>query len=472
MADRYPDKHDYRQEQTEKMATLMDSGVAPWQKPWESLGISGVPINPITGTHYSGGNRLMLTIDALDKGYATNQWATYKQAESKEWQVRKGEKSTAIEVWDATPFWKTSEGKTCTLNAGGRVYPAYAIKKEEDGILTLKDGKEIPAKSTEVVTERGDRMSVSQAHAAMDRPFSRRFAVFNLDQMDGVPPELTQPKILTEIEKNEAAEKIMQHMRDDGLRIEHGGNRAFYRPSEDMVRLPQPEQFKSTAAYYGTALHELGHATGAEKRLNRPLLNAFGTEDYAKEELVAELTSFFVAAETGIPHQPDEQHAAYLKSWAKALREDKNELFRASKEAGKAADYLLGRTLTLEHTKDKERELSAPARGGFTVEKDPLIKTLEDLDPDSAKKWLEQSGMEIYPMQRIHTGFVLITGEPEEGKVAAAVVLSDKEARTFEMTEKQSGYVRNGQEAQVTRTKDGGVFIKSLEKGRKREMAM
>lgn len=458
-------KRDFRQEQTEKMADLMDSGVVPWQKPWETLGISGVATNPVSGTQYSGGNRLMLTLEALDKGYSTNEWTTYNQAAGKEWQVKKGEKSTGIEVWDATPFWKTAEGKACTVTADGRTFPAYAIQKEEDGVLTLKDGKEILVSSALVTTEKGRELTVRQAHNEMDKPYARHFSVFNLDQMDGVPPELIQPKApLTEIEKHEAAEQIMQRMREDGLRIEHGGNRAFYRPSEDMVRLPQPEQFHSVGAYYGVALHELGHATGAEKRLNRPLSGAFGAEDYAKEELVAELTSFFVASETGIPHQPDEQHAAYLKSWSKALREDKNELFRAAKDAGKAADYLLGRTI--EHKKDKE--ITGPAVPDKP--KDPLATTLEDLPPVAAKAWLEQSGLPATPMQKVHTGILLKIGEPLDGKVQAAVILDNKEARTFDMTEKQAGYVKNGQEIRVNRSKDG-VFIKGLDQARDRELS-
>jgi len=463
------EKQDYRRDQAAKLADLMDSGVAPWQKPWESLGIPGIPLNPITGTQYSGGNRLMLTLEAMDKGYGTNQWATYKQAESKGWQVRKGEKSTAIEVWDATPFWKTREGKSFALKAEGRTFAVADIFKEESGVLVLKSGEQIQAHSARIDTPEAQGMTVRQAHSAFDKPFSRRFAVFNLDQMDGVPPELTQPKVLTEIEKHEAAEKIMQRMREDGLRIEHGGDRAYYRPSEDVVRLPHPEQFNSSDGYYGTVLHELGHATGAEKRLNRPLANAFGTPEYAKEELVAELTSFFVAAETGIPHQPDEQHAAYLKSWSDILRGDKNAIFVAAKDAGKAADYLLDRKL--------EKQVDAPEHimdspVPMTTEKDPLVRTLEELGPQSAKTWLEQSGMDIYPMQKIHTGFVLITGEPKDGKVPAAVILDTKEARTFEMTENQSKYIKNGQEAQVSRTKSGGVFIRNIEKRREVERQM
>jgi len=148
-------------------------------------------------------------------------------------------------------------------------------------------------------------------------------------------------------------------------------DRAFYSRSEDAVHLPQQDAFRSAADYYGTALHELAHWSGHPTRLNRPTLNEsyrFGDPNYAKEELRAELASVFLSAERGIPHNP-EQHAAYVGSWIKALQDDKNEIFRAAKDAHKAADFILGleksktvekaetqlRTETSEHVADFER---------------------------------------------------------------------------------------------------------------------
>src|SRR3954466_11238176 len=151
-----------------------------------------------------------------------------------------------------------------------------------------------------------------------------------------------EAKRRTEWEVAETGESIL---RNSGAEIRHDQrDRAFYSRSEDAVHLPRQDAFRSAADYYGTALHELAHWSGHPTRLNRPTLNEsyrFGDPNYAKEELRAELTSVFLAAERGIPHNP-EQHAAYVGSWISALKNDKHEIFRAAKEAHSAADYLLG----------------------------------------------------------------------------------------------------------------------------------
>jgi antirestriction protein ArdC len=124
----------------------------------------------------------------------------------------------------------------------------------------------------------------------------------------------------------------------------------------DDIHLPPRAAFKSAGEYYGTALHELAHFSGAENRLNRETLNesySFGDPNYAKEELRAELASIFLMAERGIPHNPD-SHAAYLSLWGKALHDDKHEIFRAARNVHRAADLLL----TLEHCKSMEEALS------------------------------------------------------------------------------------------------------------------
>ncbi|MGC9216976.1 ArdC family protein, partial [Acidithiobacillus sp.] len=186
--------------------------------------------------------------------------------------------------------------------------------------------------------------------------FAKVYPVFNLDQMDGVPHREPRAPATTK-EMHDRMQSLVKGMQADGLRIETGGDRAFYRPSDDRIQMPRPEQFQSLPHYYSTLLHEMGHATGAANRLNREGITGkdagFGSPSYAREELVAELASFFAAAETGIPRQPDDQHAAYLQSWSKALREDPNALFKAAKDAGKAVDYLLEKEKVLEIAKDK-----------------------------------------------------------------------------------------------------------------------
>jgi antirestriction protein ArdC len=139
----------------------------------------------------------------------------------------------------------------------------------------------------------------------------------------------------------QSGEKILENT---GARVQHDqADRAFYSRSSDSIHLPPKDAFKDAAGYYGTALHELAHWTGHPSRLHRATLNEsyrFGDSNYAKEELRAELASVFLAAERGIPHDPA-QHAAYVGSWIKTLREDKNEIFRAAHDASAATDYLL-----------------------------------------------------------------------------------------------------------------------------------
>ncbi len=296
------ERRDYRQEVTDEIIKLLESGAAPWQRPWETGRAGALPWNPTTGRVYRGGNVLALTIAAMRKGYDDPRWMTYRQTAEKGWQVRKGEKATNIE------FWEAKSGS-----------------KEDDASDDEKRGRLV----------------------------HRVYSVFNATQIDGIPPMITEPrKPFKVIEAGEAM------MKDSGADIRHGGDRAYYTPSGDYIRLPHKEQFRDAPAYYETAAHELIHWTGNEKRLNRETLTKSkgfhaADENYSKEELVAEIGSWLVSLETGLPHNPD-QHAAYVASWLKALKNDKNEIFRAASAAAKATDYVLG--------KERDKEcLSEPA---------------------------------------------------------------------------------------------------------------
>jgi len=230
------------------------------------------------------------------KGFDDPRWLTYRQAQENGWQVRKGEKGSQIEFWQFDSPGKSAQGQ------------------EDD-----------PAADRNV--------------AGRSNPIRRVYTVFNAKQIDGIPN--LEPKRRTEWEVAETGESIL---RNSGAEIRHDQrDRAFYSRSEDAVHLPRQDAFRSAADYYGTALHELAHWSGHATRLNRPTLNEsyrFGDPNYAKEELRAELASVFLSAERGIPHNP-EQHAAYVGSWIKALQDDKNEIFRAAKDAHKAADFIL-----------------------------------------------------------------------------------------------------------------------------------
>jgi antirestriction protein ArdC len=284
------EKRDYRQEVTYDIIRLLEEGAAPWQKPWETGKAGQLPYNPTTQKPYRGGNVLSLMIAGMRKGYDDPRWATYKQAAEQGWQVRKGEKASAVEFWD--------------------VYP-------------------------------------DKADPEKNRFVHRVYSVFNAAQIDGIPQIMIEPRKPFEV--IEDGERILQ---ESGADIRHGGARAFYRPSGDYIQLPDKENFIDAPAYYATAAHELGHWTGHEKRLNRETLmksKGFDQHDehYAREELVAELASLYLSGETGLPYNP-EQHAAYIASWIKALKDDKNEIFRAASQASAATDYVLGKNRGIE----------------------------------------------------------------------------------------------------------------------------
>lgn len=304
---RYTDRpalRDFRQEVTDNIVQMLERGVAPWQKPWEpGASALGIPFNPTSERAYRGGNAIHLMANGLQRGYQDPRWMTYKQAAENGWQVRRGEKGTQIEYWEA---------------------------KE-------------PSSSTQPSTAdaAGDSSTVNSNKASADKSrfIHRVYTVFNAQQMDGIPPH--NPKQHTTFDAVQAGEQILNN---SGANIAHDqADRAFYSRSEDSIHLPPKDAFRDAAGYYGTALHELAHWTGHPSRLDRSTLTEsyrFGDANYAKEELRAELASVFLAAQRGIPHDP-EQHASYVNSWIGALKRDKNEIFRAAHDASKATDFIL-----------------------------------------------------------------------------------------------------------------------------------
>jgi antirestriction protein ArdC len=311
-----PVKRDLRQEITDNIIVSLEKGVAPWQKPWQA-GAFEMPLNPTTGKAYRGGNALHLMVTGMRSGFEDPRWITYRQAVENGWQVRKGEKGAQIEFWQ----FPQCEGR------------------EESRDDTLESSR--------------------------DRFIYRVYTVFNASQIDGIPTHT--PQVRQEWAIIEGAQAILQN---SGAKISHDQpDRAFYNRLTDTIHLPPRAAFDSAGSYYGTALHEAAHWTGAKERLNRETLNSshgFGDIEYAKEELRAELASVFLMAERNIPHNPD-THAAYLASWLAALRSDKHEIFRAARDAHKAADLLLA----LEHHKSLDQALSHINKPQSSIEQQP-----------------------------------------------------------------------------------------------------
>jgi antirestriction protein ArdC len=276
---------------TDRILGELEKGALPWVKPWSAYAGPQNPHNAATGRPYSGCNVVLLWMAQAAAGYASPRFLTFKQAQELGGNVRKGER-------------------------GHKVVYVNAFEREEEN----EGGTE---------TRR--------------IPFLREFTVFNIEQCENLPESATagQPKAQNTEQRIELAEEFVTATRAD---VRHGEGQAYYRPNADYVMMPAFEAFKGASHYYATLFHEFGHWTGHESRLNRDLKNRFGSEAYAAEELIAELTSAFLCAEFGF--DGDVRHAGYIQTWIELLKKDERAFFTAASAAQKAADHLRGLALS------------------------------------------------------------------------------------------------------------------------------
>jgi len=286
---------DHYQEVTGRIVAALEAGTPPWRRPWDpdKAGGPAMPRNAATGQRYRGINVLTLGMSALAFESGDPRWATYKQAEDGGWQVRRGERGTT----------------------------RFFFKR-----LELRDDK-------------GDGAGPEGDEEAVRRiPLLRAFTLFHASQIDGIPDYIPPTIAEAPWRAPEAAEIILAN---SGAVVRIGGERAFYSPATDHVQMPPQSAFATAEGFCGTLVHELGHWTGAESRLNRDLRNHFGSHDYAREELRAEIGQMMVCAELGIADCDFSNNAAYVASWLEKLRSDRKEIFRAAADAQRIADYLL-----------------------------------------------------------------------------------------------------------------------------------
>ncbi len=278
MAKHHSTRSDIYQEVTNTIIQQLEAGTAPWIKPWTGADNGLVPYNASTDTPYRGINVLMLWSAAVVRGFESDAWVTYKQAQAKGWQVRKGAKSA-------------------------RIVKVGQFEKDNAN---------------------GETQSLS---------FMRYYSVFNVAEIDGyvAPPAIELP----EVERDRNAEEFIAQT---GADVTERGGRACYIPSADTISLPPINTFTSAEHFYATALHELTHWTGNEKRLDRDLRGRFGDNSYAAEELIAEIGAAFLCASLQIPGEL--QHANYIDHWLDVLRGDKKAVFTAASKAQQASEYL------------------------------------------------------------------------------------------------------------------------------------
>ena len=277
-------------EVTQRIVEMLEAGVVPWRCPILGKGTAGWPKSLVSGKKYRGVNVFLLALTAWSKGYSSSCWLTFNQARDRGGSVKKGEKSSLV------VFWKW-----------------FDTKDQETG-------------------------------EAVRVPVLRHYNVFNAEQCNGIEvPDVPafEPVAFTPIEQ---AERIVSGY-EGGPKVEHGGSLACYLPLSDLVRVPEPERFISAEAYYSTLFHELAHSTGHSGRLNRGIdvdLAPFGSPDYGKEELVAEMAAAFLSGTCGIQPATIENSAAYVQGWIKTLKGDKRLAVHAAGAAQKAADGVQG----------------------------------------------------------------------------------------------------------------------------------
>ena len=319
----------------------LERGTAPWVHPWDPGLMPSPPVNALTGKPYRGINQLWLSMQQY--GY-DKRWCTYKQARELGAQVKKGARGTLVQYW----------------------------KQEERRLIRDEQGRPV------LDEQGGKRYEV----ISLERPRVFHAVVFHASQIDGLPalPEQKAGENAA-FERHQAAERLLTA---SNAKIFHDQmNSAFYRPSTDEIHLPEKGQFRSPDGYYATALHELGHWTGHESRLNRQLLgNPFGSAEYAREELRAEIASYMLALELGIGHDPG-QHHAYIESWIKILQDDPLEIIRAARDADQIRGYIV--LMEKEKTTEQEPGAQRPSAEHYSAAGEN-IQVAGDATPEEARK--------------------------------------------------------------------------------------
>jgi len=373
------EKRDVRQEVTESILAKLEQGVMPWRQGWTDAEPKPLmlPQNGETGRAYRGGNRMYLMHVLHERGYDDPRFMTFNQLRAWEAGPQKGSRGYPVEYWDKMPFWKRKDVDV-TLN-GQKV---WVQDVRSDGVTPValigSDRREVFTSHLDVRSPEGRMMRWDQADRTLSVLYGRHSVVFNLAQCQGIEKYLEAhpleiPK-RSEAQLDASMDGIVKGMEATGLKVRfEEQNRAFYRPSADMILMPDPKQFEDVREFRSTLLHELGHATGHASRLNREGVVAgdgFGGPKYAREELVAELTSAFMAAQTGID-RIDDSHASYIGHWLEALKakDGKHVLYEAAREADKAADYLVEASMAREQSQDRRVERGDAKREPVDLER-------------------------------------------------------------------------------------------------------
>lgn len=307
--EKFPALAEQRQEIVDQVIASMESGSFQWMKGWVDV---ASPRNPVTGTQYRGSNRVNLSLYAVIKQYGDPRWVTWNQAKAKGWHLKEGEakKYACVEHWSKRPLYKRDENKNFVLDDDG--------KKIREGYYLALD---------------------------------KYYRVYNAAQFEDFPE-------MEDLALSENHDQALGQIADDLIASSRcevvellSGDCPCYSSLSDKITIPLRQQFDSNESFVGDLLHEMAHSTMHPSALNRTeaMGNFFGSNAYAKEELVAELSSVFSAAELGLHNAIDEtselyqNHIAYLQNWSRSLREEPTILYEAASKAEKATGFVMER---------------------------------------------------------------------------------------------------------------------------------
>lgn len=290
-----------REEMINSFIDCLKKDTIPWHRSWSA---TERPYNAVTNTAYHGANSLWLSYNQFAREFEDPRWCTFKQAQTQGWKIKPGSKGTRVEFWSL-------------------------YDTEEKRKLTQREAKQL-----------SDELTLEEFKNRV-KPISNVYTVFNGEQIDGIPKYEEKTYELNTEELLQKRDTLLKNMNVD---FSEGGDKAFYNPSRDRITLPEMNKFETEYDYMATLLHEAGHATGHISRLNRDMTGVFGSPEYAKEELRAEIASAFTAQELGLDYKQNEHmenHEAYVQNWIDVLENEPNELFAAIKDAEKISDYLI-----------------------------------------------------------------------------------------------------------------------------------
>lgn len=291
---------------TNRVIESLNKGVVPWRKSWDDSCVLQESMS--TGKAYKGINQMLLSLSAELNGYKSNKWLTCNQANKLGGYPEKGSKATEVCYWTQ--------------------------------MYLDKDGKYVSEKAYR-------KMSAEDKSNIKVLPMVKLFWVFNTDQIVGddfVRPEPIKVKPINENEKNDVCESVYAKMIKRPL-LSHGSSQAYYRPSTHAIKMPDMNKFDTSSDYYHTLYHELIHSTGHKDILDRDGVSGvvkFGSHEYSKEELIAEMGAQYLSSMTGVSSAKTESNSdAYIGNWIKVLENDHKFLITAASRAQKAVDYII-----------------------------------------------------------------------------------------------------------------------------------